>query len=219
MSSGDGSDNDRLVISYLTLRKAIGISGIALPVLLIAGAMVFDGLGILGSISAYYYTKMEGVLVGLLFVTGAFLFSYKGYEWKDDIAGDLACVFALGTALFPTDKGFCSDTSSLVGTLHFIFAALYFATLIYFCLFLFTKTDKPPGNVNPAKQMRNFIYKICGYTMTACVLLIGVYIKFLECRYGWLDDLKPVFILETLALWAFGFSWLVKGETLWKDKR
>lgn len=219
MSSGNGGEDNRLVISYLTLRKAIGISGIALPVLLIAGAMVFDGLGILASISAYYYTKMEGVLVGLLFVTGAFLFSYKGYERKDDIAGDLACVFALGTALFPTDKGFCSGPPSLVGTLHFIFAALYFTTLIYFCLFLFTKTDKAPGNLKPAKQMRNFIYKTCGYIMIACIILIGVYFKFLECRYGWLDGIKPVFVLETLALWAFGFSWLVKGETVWKDKR
>jgi hypothetical protein len=26
-----------------------------------------------------------------------------------------------------------------------------------------------------------------------------------------------VFWLEALALWAFGFSWFVKGETLWKD--
>jgi hypothetical protein len=28
---------------------------------------------------------------------------------------------------------------------------------------------------------------------------------------------KPVFWLESLALWAFGFSWLIKGETLWQD--
>jgi len=27
----------------------------------------------------------------------------------------------------------------------------------------------------------------------------------------------PVFWLESLALWAFGISWFVKGETLWKD--
>jgi hypothetical protein len=26
-----------------------------------------------------------------------------------------------------------------------------------------------------------------------------------------------VFWLESSALWAFGFSWFVKGETLWQD--
>jgi hypothetical protein len=29
--------------------------------------------------------------------------------------------------------------------------------------------------------------------------------------------IKPVFWLESLALWAFGISWFVKGETLWRD--
>jgi hypothetical protein len=28
----------------------------------------------------------------------------------------------------------------------------------------------------------------------------------------------PVFWLETIALWSFGFSWFVKGDTLWRDK-
>jgi hypothetical protein len=30
--------------------------------------------------------------------------------------------------------------------------------------------------------------------------------------------MKPVFWLEAFALWAFGVSWFVKGETLWKDE-
>jgi len=33
-----------------------------------------------------------------------------------------------------------------------------------------------------------------------------------------LDDYKPIFILETIALWAFGASWLVKGQFLLTDK-
>jgi len=28
---------------------------------------------------------------------------------------------------------------------------------------------------------------------------------------------RPILVLETIALWAFGFSWLIKGETWWKD--
>jgi hypothetical protein len=29
---------------------------------------------------------------------------------------------------------------------------------------------------------------------------------------------SPVFWLETVALWAFGVSWFVKGETVFTDK-
>ena len=34
---------------------------------------------------------------------------------------------------------------------------------------------------------------------------------------GAIDDLQPVFWLETVASVSFGLSWLVKGETLLKD--
>ena len=49
------------------------------------------------------------------------------------------------------------------------------------------------------------------------ILLIAVYI-FLRF-HGYLDlrTIKPVFFLETIALWAFGVSWLVKGQTFWRD--
>ena len=218
------ADNKLLAMSYLELRRAVGVLGIALPVILVVGAFFLDQEGILNSISAYYYTSMEGVFVGILFVTGAFLFSYKGHEPKDDYAGDLACIFAIGIALFPSTpekKAICSEAvseSTFAGKLHFVFAALYFITLIYFCLFLFTKSNKPPDELNPEKRFRNAIYRVCGYTMAACIILIGLYFFVLKCKYSWLDNLKPVFWLETLAVWAFGFSWLIKGETLFRDK-
>jgi hypothetical protein len=33
-----------------------------------------------------------------------------------------------------------------------------------------------------------------------------------------LEEYKPIFVLETIALWAFGVSWLVKGKFILKDK-
>src|SRR6266852_8308761 len=82
---------DSLVLSYLGLRKAVGIIGFALPfVLAIAGP------GIQGSISCYYYTDMRNVLVGSLCAIGVFLMSTRGYDLRDEIAGRLACVFAIG---------------------------------------------------------------------------------------------------------------------------
>ncbi len=95
--------NESLVLSYLGLRKAIGIIGILLPFVLVFGKILLErGLGIESSISAYYYTVMGDVFVGSLCAVGVFLLSYRGYERKDNIAGDIACIFAIGVALFPT---------------------------------------------------------------------------------------------------------------------
>ena len=70
-----------LVFSYLTLRKTIGLLGLALPVVLaVGGLLIFDPPGLQRSISAYFYTNISQVFVGTLWAIGFFLLSYKGYE-------------------------------------------------------------------------------------------------------------------------------------------
>jgi hypothetical protein len=56
---------DQRVISYLALRKAIGLIGILLPFVL-AGAymLVVSKIIVRASISDYYYTATRNVLVG-----------------------------------------------------------------------------------------------------------------------------------------------------------
>lgn len=207
------SDNDaipRVLVSYLTLRRVVGSLGVLLPVLVAVGCFVLGSCTeLLDSISAYYGTEMRDVFVGVLFVIGWFLFSYRGYERKDDLAGDLACVFALGVALFPT-----TSDNELIRTLHFVSATLMFLALAYFSLFLFTKS-KPGGTPTPEKRIRNKIYVACGVIMLACIALIGLYHALLQDTG--IAGIKPVFWLEAMALWAFGTSWFIKGETLWKD--
>jgi hypothetical protein len=51
--------------------------------------------------------------------------------------------------------------------------------------------------------------------MLACIVAIPLYYALLEATF--VASIKPVFWLESLALWAFGWSWFVKGETLWRD--
>lgn len=204
-----------LVLSYLDLRKAIGIIGVALPFVLIIGKVLFQSPGIEASISAYYYTVMRNVFVGALCAMGVFLMSYRGYERKDDIAGDFACVFAIGVALFPTmPTHHPTQLAIFIGYLHYGFAAALFLTLAYFCLALFRKTnpDKPK---TPQKLHRNRVYTVCGYAILSCIALLGLYALFL--RGTALARLSPVFWLETTAVISFGVSWLVKGETLLKD--
>ena len=198
-------DEDGLIVSYLTLRRVVGVLGVALPVVVAVWGLVLSG-ELQPSISDYYSLRTRDAFVGILFTIGWFLFTYRGYEREDDIAGDLACLFALGVALFPNSG---TDRESRI---HFASAAAMFFVLGYYSLFLFTKSR---GAVTPEKRIRNRIYIGCGVAIVVCILLIGL--------YSWLltntavAALKPVFWLESLALWAFGFSWFVKGETLWKD--
>jgi cytochrome c biogenesis factor len=204
---------DSLVLSYLTLRKAVGIIGCALPIVLALGKMLVQGPGLQCTISDYYYTDMGNVFVGSLCAIGVFLLSCRGYDRRDEIAGRLACVFAVGVALFPTNR--CSGGTSPIGYLHLTFAALLFLTLAYFSIFLFTQTD-PDKTPTPQKLQRNIVYRVFGYTILACILSIAIVrLTALGTSLGRLD---PVFWLESLAVVSFGVSWLTKGETILKDK-
>ena len=217
MEKASTSENS-LVISYLTLRKAVGILGVALPFIVSLGGMLIFHNGIQSSISSYYHTGMRDVFVGILWTIGFFLYSYKGYERIDNIAGNLACVFAVGVSLFPTAAdGSTSPAAEFVGGVHLFFAALFFLTLIYFSLFLFTKTNLNKQST-PEKLQRNIVYKVCAYVMFACVVLMGIYHFLPDSAASYFEAYKPVYWLETLAILTFGISWLTKGEAILRDK-
>jgi len=233
MTTKDPTDTRPNLISYLTLRKIIGLLGLLLPVLLVVGSIVFSTCvwpDIQSSISGYYHTIMRDLFVGILCVVAFFLFAYEGYSRADAVAGKAACVFALGVAFFPTrmDEPFtvCTIrpvfatywvsellTLDAVSKIHYLSAALLFATFTFFSLVLFTKSK---GKQTKQKVKRNFIYRVCGAVMALCIVVLGFYFAFLE--HTWLSTYKPVFWLESLALWAFGISWLTKGEFIFKDK-
>ena len=61
-------------------------------------------------------------------------------------------------------------------------------------------------------QARNKVYVVCGIFMLVCIALVAIYGWFLQDTA--IASIKPVFWLESLALWAFGWSWFVKGEGL-----
>ena len=201
------------MISYLTLRRLIGLLGTFLPLVLFLNALIIFQKGLQSSLSSYYHTGMGDVFVGALVVIGLFLFSYRGYERKDDIAGDLCCVFAIGLALFPTPPDNPGSGYPIVGYLHFAFATSLFLTLIYMALFLFTKSD-PDQPITQKKRRRNMVYRACGIAMALCILLIIILNVLPADLKSSIDTIKPLFWLETVMIVAFGISWLVKGEAL-----
>ncbi len=214
--------NRRLIISYLTIRRVIGVVALALPICVVAGGFIQDGHGIQGSISGYYYTNMRDVFVGMLSVVALFLITYRGYDAIDDVVGILSGVFALGMLVFPTSMyagkvvrvGVFLVDDDISGFIHLAFGALFFFCLSFFSLYLFTR--KGPGPLGRDKRRRNMVYRTCGVIMILSIVLITIYT--LSLRETALAKLNPVLVLESIALLAFGTSWLVKGNTLFKDK-
>jgi len=220
------TDPNHLVISYLTIRKSIGILGIALPFVLVVGTVAAGACQeILPSVSSYYHSNTRNIFVGILSAVSLFLFCYKGYDNKDKITSKLASLFALGIAFFPTSLELavppCTHppvgNNSLISDIHLFSAAAFFLTLSYISLFLFTKTNT--AHPTSEKKKRNVVYKTCGWAMLSGLSLIFIYFVFIPGEgVESLAKYKPVFFLEAVCLVAFGTSWLTKGEAIFQDK-
>ncbi len=220
------NQNDRYLISFLTLRKAVGIMGMVLPFVLMLGFFVLENnCEFPPSISHFFYTKMGNLFVGVLCAVSLFLFAYNGYDNKDMWASKLAGLFAAFVAMFPTDyNNFaaidCSRMAKVenafANSMHYGASVLLFLSFAYFCFFLFTKTSQH-GDVKGNKLIRNRIYITCGIVILVSIAGIAV-IGIVPAWYKALKHLKPIYTLETVALLAFGYSWLIKGETFFKDE-
>ncbi len=225
----DAKANNALVLSFLTVRKALGYLGLALPAVLIGYGLAINGQ-IEDSVSAFYYTGMGDVFVGALCAIGVFLFAYKGYppepgevisdRWVSQVAG----IGAIVTALFPTpidtqidcETVACTVTGFAASNLHYAGAAAFFLAIAVFCLVLFTRSA-PGTKPDFEKRRANAVYRWCGITILAA--LGGLAAAFLLVENGstletQLDAINIVFWLETVAIVAFGIAWSVKGDTL-----
>lgn len=224
------NDNSIWLTNGKTLRKLIGILGMALPLLLFLFLYLDNGMSHpLESISHYYYTRVSSIFVGILTVLGVFLIIYKGKEPVDFFVSVTAGVFALCVVCFPT--GNLLDESGTpwpysVTTLkaspfregfHYASAGIFLSCLAYMSLFLFTKSDKPASKMGSKKKIRNSIYRVCGILMIIAMLVIGA---------GAMGFIPETFYrnhcltywMETLAVESFGFSWLIKGEVMFEDE-
>lgn len=187
MTTHSEKDDPRL-ISYQTLRKAVGGLGIGLPLAMIIGNYIFSNCThIQDSISHYYYTITGNLLVGILCANALFLIVYKGYpdDKRDDRWTNWAGIFALVIAFFPTDDNsadscaiFHLANNELRNAIHYGCAALFFILLACISLFLFTKSK---GGKTKQKIIRNKIYRICGVVIFVSIVLIAFY-KFFEMR-------------------------------------
>jgi hypothetical protein len=209
---------DPRVRSYLELRSAVGWIALGLPPVLLLSSWLLPGRhDIPASISGYYYTPMRNVLEGSLCAIGFFNLCARGYEWRDELAGIVSALCALGCAFCPTfPPGGGTRLEDRLGTLHNYFAELFFITLAIMCLALFRSTAANRTRTRN-KRRRNTVYTICGTVMAVC----GV-VDFICHRMRPIPHVGPlgsIFCCEMIALEAFGVAWLVKGKTFLGTKR
>lgn len=185
----------------------IGILGIALPWLVALITLSWPQ-----SISFTYYSVFAvGTFMVVLGSAGILLINYKGYEKIDDISATIAGVFGILVCLFPmtylpdpaTKTGILHLPSNISNIFHCISAVGFFGVLAFMSFFLFTKTS---GDMTNQKKIKNAIYRICGVGMLASFLLMllnlipGIHIYNLT------------WIVEAIALFFFGTSWIVKSN-------
>jgi hypothetical protein len=215
MIMGQAGHWDPRVISYMTLRKAVGYVGILLPfVLAVGNRLIFAGR-LQESVSDYFYTGMRGVLVGGLCVIGTFLLADRGDDRWDSVITRTAGIGAVGVALFPTPPSHPSFRAAVAGDFHYAFGSLLFTSLLVIALWLFRKADRDHG-VGRRRLLRHRIYLACGIVMLVSLTLAGVASSSVAAGLSRLD---PVFWLETAAIAAFSVSWLVKGHAILPDKQ
>ncbi|GAB4250115.1 MAG: hypothetical protein Tsb0034_29380 [Ekhidna sp.] len=216
---------DPQLVTIDTLKKLVGLTALFFPAVLILLSFTSGQCSVVQeTISHYYYSIVGNVFVGALAAIAVFLIVYKGYpDSHDNFVTSMAGVFALGVALLPTSAP--CDTSSCivvdlkgvadVSTWHYVSAASMFITLAYVSIFLFRKSGNQP---TPQKLRRNKIYFMCGLLILLSIIAIAILGLTDLVTEEWLCESKIIFILEWVALFAFGLSWMVKGGFLFGDK-
>lgn len=224
------TEKDNLwLTSQDSLRKLIGISGIALPLLLFLVLWIDAGYTIpLFSISHYYFTRASGVFVIIVSLLGIFLLIYKGKEPVDFYFSSVAGLFALCLLIFPTDNitDKCNDENFRYSltilhenkfrpVFHYISAAIFLSCLAYMSLFIFTKSGKSPALRGRNKRRRNRIFRTCGVIMVLALLVI-LSNPLNIISNDTFEKYHLMFWMETIAVESFGVAWLVKAEVILK---
>lgn len=206
-----------LVISYLGIRRAVGIIGLLLPPTLLLGGWLL-GVPIQDDMSSYYHTPLRDVFVGSLCAIGVFLLCYRGHDRTEDWTANFACVSALALAFFPLD--FASQPPvqrTIAGHLHTLAGAIFFMTLAVYSLRHFPRPsdDDPPDRLT---RQRNLVYRVSGLIILGSMPAMGAYLFLIPPHWREIADrFNALFWLEWTAVWSFASAWLTKGRVIGAD--
>ncbi len=216
-SSGNLS-SESISRSYYFIRLLVGLLGFLLPWILLGGDwwLLDDDADwkARGSLSAHYHSGMRDAFVGIFFMVGALLVTYKISERnRDNLFSLVAGLAAFGVAVFPT--GIPSDVKNAqptplqlewgqdaVKAIHFTCAALFVVFVALICVD-FARRERDGGGPR-AEGWYRFHLAMAG------LIGVGVFLIFL---LKWIDFFadQSILIGETVVVIAFGLSWLAKS--------
>ena len=213
-TKSSGELQEHMLWTYYGLRVGLAAIGIALPILVLLAGGVLHDVWLEPSLSAYYHTAPKqqwfttrDILVGGLLAASACLYLYKGFSNKENIALNLAGVFAVFVALLPVAA--TDQVSGLISKLHGTSAVLFFLCIAYVSL----ARSRDTLHLLQDAARRSWYEGL--YTSTGLVMIVSpaaaVVLSFaLEPT----SRLRSVtFWVETLGVWSFAAYWIIKtGE-------
>ena len=205
---------------FNNLRKLIGLIGILMPCALLAYTLLDPECNIvLKSISAYYHSKAGHIFSACSLVIGVVIWNtikYPEDKWLYRLAAVLAIIIGFVPNCQDGSIGGCiirQNKIDWINWIHLGSAIIFFVLLSYLVYFRFTKSED--AEISYAKQNRNRVFRICGIVMMVTMVLIAISATIMKGKW---DSLRPIFVGETIMLFAFSYAWLIKGQFWMKEK-
>ena len=159
----------RQEIDHRTIKLIIGVIAISLGSITSYFARQDAGVFITSISESYHVGRWaQSFFVGFLFAIAALLLAYNGLTLREMVLSKLACLAAVGVALFPCQ---CGRLPSASGYVHAAAATIMFVILAGFCHIFYRRAR---SKANPQANMRATIYAVCGVAIIASILVIAV---------------------------------------------
>ena len=210
--------NPALRFDQKRLASIVGYVAIGMPVVLGLGGVLLGSVR--QSLSGFYYEPflLGDIFVGCLVFIGTVMLAYKGWNRKVGHLASLAGISAYAVALFPAGGWITGESDNRLFAAqahiaHGVGALCLFLILAWFCFAIFTKVEPHQrdshGALLPNKRRRNRIYQATGTLLLAAIVAITIGDVFYP---DWSVRNRLTYWAETVALVAFGISWIVHGR-------
>jgi hypothetical protein len=201
--------------SYFLLRVGMAGIGIIMPLILWFGGLLLK-VDLQNAISLYYHTPMRNVLVGCLFAVGSFLYLYKGFDEKENMASNIAGFLAIGIAIFPTgiikkavDPSqipkcpiLSPECETFTAPLLHNICAISFFLMIAICISTGSNTI---GGLR--EKSRQLFYKKIYIFLSICMIALPLLSVLLVRLLG---ENLPTFFVQLICIWCFSVYWIIK---------
>jgi len=196
--------------TYFYLRVGLITIALSLPIVLLIGGHVREGLSLRDSMSAYYHTSMRDIFVGALSASGVALYLYKGFRRLENILLNFAGGFLVLVAFLPTNCGDGTQCGRFTAASpHKLSAFLFFICIGFVCLLCASETL----TLTPESKRARYRVAYGSIGVLLFVLPISAALLAWQAKHG-----TVLFWLEASGVWVFSLYWLVKSYELWRTQ-